>query len=112
MCVDCVKEEFPCRDTMCLEDGSYLLNFSRCARCQELGNLSIEDKYCSEDESGLELITYQHVCPNCGHIIASHEYSFTVEDGYMLYTMSCALCGEAEDQRSVLPYDDRQRSFF
>lgn len=97
---------------MCLDDGTYMMNYSKCAVCQALETLLIDGKVRSEDEDGQEIITYQHVCPNCEHVVASHEYTFCVDDQYMMYTMSCALCGEAEDDRCILPYDESQRALF
>ena len=53
-------------------------------------------------------VTYDHVCKNCQHIIARHEYIFRVIDEYQKYIMLCLLCGKAEDSISVFPDDPRQ----
>ena len=55
-----------------------------------------------------EIITYDHLCKNCHHLIARHEYTFSVVDDYQEYTMLCLLCGRAEDSVSILPDDPRQ----
>uniref|UniRef100_A0A3Q2Q0D5 Protein Churchill n=1 Tax=Fundulus heteroclitus TaxID=8078 RepID=A0A3Q2Q0D5_FUNHE len=49
-----------------------------------------------------------NVCKNCDHVVARHEYTFSVVDEYQEYTMLCMLCGKAEDSISVLPDDPRQ----
>uniref|UniRef100_A0A3P8TKL0 Protein Churchill n=1 Tax=Amphiprion percula TaxID=161767 RepID=A0A3P8TKL0_AMPPE len=51
---------------------------------------------------------FPDVCKNCDHVIARHEYTFSVVDEYQEYTMLCMLCGKAEDSISVLPDDPRQ----
>lgn len=48
------------------------------------------------------------LCKNCHHLIARHEYTFSVVDDYQEYTMLCLLCGRAEDSVSILPDDPRQ----
>ncbi|TRY57075.1 hypothetical protein DNTS_023965, partial [Danionella cerebrum] len=83
-------------------NGSYLMNFLGCANCHQRDFVLISDKtVTNEDEE--EIVTYLHMCQNCDHVIARHEYTFTVE-----YTMLCMLCGKAEDSISVLPDDPRQ----
>uniref|UniRef100_A0A3Q2Q1Z3 Protein Churchill n=1 Tax=Fundulus heteroclitus TaxID=8078 RepID=A0A3Q2Q1Z3_FUNHE len=52
--------------------------------------------------------TFSNVCKNCDHVVARHEYTFSVVDEYQEYTMLCMLCGKAEDSISVLPDDPRQ----
>ncbi|XP_077176995.1 protein Churchill isoform X5 [Paroedura picta] len=78
MCGGCVKTKYPSRGNTCLENGSYLLNYLGCT---------------------------EYVCKTCHHVIARHEYSFSVVDDYQEYTMLCLLCGKAEDSISVLPDD-------
>ncbi|XP_016384815.1 protein Churchill-like isoform X1 [Sinocyclocheilus rhinocerous] len=91
----------------CLENGSYLMNFLGCANCHQRDFVLISDRtMVNEDEE--EIITYLHMCKNCDHVIARHEYTFTVVDDYQEYTMLCMLCGKAEDSISVLPDDPRQ----
>ncbi|CAH3182604.1 unnamed protein product [Porites lobata] len=108
MCQDCVKEKHPQRGTICLESGSYLMNFASCIACGRKEPLKITDKSTEEDEDGEELITYKHVCPSCDHIVASHEYTFRVEGQYQEYMMTCLLCGTAADSVSILPEDSNR----
>ncbi|XP_072896307.1 protein Churchill [Hemitrygon akajei] len=107
MCVGCVLREYPDRGNTCLENGSYLLNYVGCAKCSKRDFVLITNRT-QDDDDGEEIVTYDHVCQNCHHIIARHEYTFTVVDEYQEYTMLCMLCGKAEDSISVLPDDPRQ----
>uniref|UniRef100_UPI00358E1CD4 protein Churchill n=1 Tax=Myxine glutinosa TaxID=7769 RepID=UPI00358E1CD4 len=107
MCVDCVKSQFPDRGNTCLEAGAYLLNYDRCAACQERDVLQSSHRSREEvDEE--EIITYNHVCQNCHHVVAKHEYTFSIIDDYQEYTMLCLLCGRGEDLISVSPEDPRK----
>uniref|UniRef100_A0A8B9S702 Protein Churchill n=1 Tax=Apteryx owenii TaxID=8824 RepID=A0A8B9S702_APTOW len=54
------------------------------------------------------LLSSADLCKNCHHVIAHHEYTFSVVDDYQEYTMLCLLCGRAEDSVSILPDDPRQ----
>ncbi|XP_041070839.1 protein Churchill isoform X1 [Carcharodon carcharias] len=124
MCGGCVQKEYPERYSLsygigvmqrlllfqgntCLENGSFLLNYVGCAECSKRDFVLIANRT-QDDDDGEELVTYDHVCQNCHHIIAQHEYTFTVVDDYQEYTMLCMLCGKAEDSISVLPDDPRQ----
>ncbi|XP_059353953.1 protein Churchill-like [Carassius carassius] len=107
MCTGCVQKQYPDRGHTCLENGSYLMNFLACANCQQRDFVLISDRT-MESEDDEELVTYLHMCKNCDHVIARHEYTFTVVDDYQEYTMLCMLCGKAEDSISVLPDDPRQ----
>ncbi|XP_048456400.1 protein Churchill [Rhincodon typus] len=91
----------------CLENGSFLLNYVGCAECRKRDFVLITNRT-QDDDDGEEIVTYDHVCQNCHHIIAQHEYTFTVVDDYQEYTMLCMLCGKAEDSISILPDDPRQ----
>ncbi|XP_042302765.1 protein Churchill [Sceloporus undulatus] len=104
MCGGCVKTEYPSRGNTCLENGSYLMNFVGCIECKKKEFVMITNR-AREEEDGEEIITYDHVCKNCHHVIARHEYTFSVVDDYQEYTMLCMLCGRAEDSISVLPDD-------
>ncbi|MGH0128282.1 UNVERIFIED_CONTAM: hypothetical protein FKN15_027823 [Acipenser sinensis] len=95
------------RGNTCLENGSFLLNYVGCAKCNHRDFMLINNKT-TEEEDGEEIVTYDHVCKNCHHIIARHEYTFSVVDDYQEYTMLCMLCGKAEDTISVLPDDPRR----
>jgi|ERR1711934_1346990 len=105
MCEHCVKEEWPDRDTMCIEQGAYMINFKKCRNCG-LQDVKTTNRLCCDNDDE-ESITYQHSCGSCEHIIAEHEYTFKVEGDYQVYEMNCLLCGSAEDQRSILPVDPR-----
>ncbi|XP_067847421.1 protein Churchill isoform X1 [Heptranchias perlo] len=107
MCAGCVQKEYPERGNTCLENGSFLLNYVGCVECSKRDFVLITNRT-QEDDDGEEIVTYDHVCQNCHHIIARHEYTFTVVDDYQEYTMLCMLCGKAEDCISVLPDDPRQ----
>ncbi|XP_028677680.1 protein Churchill [Erpetoichthys calabaricus] len=107
MCPGCVQKEYPSRGHTCLENGSFLLNYVGCAKCNQRDFVLINNKMI-EEEDGEEIITYDHVCKNCHHVIARHEYTFSVVDDYQEYTMLCLLCGKAEDSISILPDDPRQ----
>ncbi|KFW92242.1 Protein Churchill, partial [Phalacrocorax carbo] len=45
------------------------------------------------------------LCKNCHHLIAHHEYTFSVVDDYQVCPGDC---GRAEDSISILPDDPRQ----
>ncbi|OWK57478.1 protein Churchill [Lonchura striata] len=107
MCGGCVGTEYPERGTTCLEGGSFLLNFVGCAQCGRRDFVLVNNR--AEDlQGGEEIVTYDHLCKNCHHLIAHHEYTFSVVDDYQEYTMLCLLCGRAEDSISILPDDPRQ----
>uniref|UniRef100_A0A8C7Z636 Protein Churchill n=1 Tax=Oryzias sinensis TaxID=183150 RepID=A0A8C7Z636_9TELE len=106
MCNGCVQKEYPDRGNTCLENGSYLMNYLGCANCHKRDFVLINNKS-TEDDDGEE-IDHLYVCKNCDHVIARHEYTFSVVDEYQEYTMLCMLCGKAEDSISVLPDDPRQ----
>ncbi|XP_041095800.1 protein Churchill [Polyodon spathula] len=107
MCTDCVQKEYPNRGNTCLENGAFLLNYVGCAKCSHRDFMLINNKT-TEEEDGEEIVTYDHVCKNCHHVIARHEYTFSVVDDYQEYTMLCMLCGKAEDTISILPDDPRR----
>lgn len=103
MCQSCVKQQHPQRGTICLESGSYLMNFAGCKECGKKEPLKTLGMFTEEDVDGEELVTYKHVCPGCDHLVAEHEYTFRVEGNYQEYMMSCLLCGTAADSISILP---------
>ncbi|XP_036761945.1 protein Churchill [Manis pentadactyla] len=107
MCGDCVEKEYPNRGNICLENGSFLLNFTGCAVCSKRDFMLITNKS-SKEEDGEEIVTYDHLCKNCHHVVARHEYTFSIMDEFQEYTMLCLLCGKAEDTISILPDDPRQ----
>ncbi|XP_010562677.1 PREDICTED: protein farnesyltransferase subunit beta-like [Haliaeetus leucocephalus] len=107
MCGGCVGTEYPERGTTCLEGGSFLLNFVGCAQCGRRDFVLLGNRAAGL-HGGDEIVTYDHLCKNCHHLIARHEYTFSVVDDYQEYTMLCLLCGRAEDSISILPDDPRQ----
>ncbi|XP_052770090.1 protein Churchill-like isoform X2 [Mya arenaria] len=82
-----------------------MMNYAGCSQCGESSAIVMVNKQTTEDEDGQEVITYQHICQSCSHVIANHEHVFHVEDDYQVYGMYCLLCGQADDQRSILPCD-------
>ncbi|XP_039393177.1 protein Churchill isoform X4 [Mauremys reevesii] len=83
MCGGCVETEYPSRGNTCLENGSFLLNYVGCVECNKRDFVLIANR-ATEEEDGEEIITYDHVCKNCHHMIAKHEYTFSVVDDYQL----------------------------
>lgn len=108
MCKKCVKEEFPDRLTMCLDNGEFYPNFVGCTECSRTDVLHVENRVTQQDDDE-ETVIYEHKCKACGHLVASHMFRFRVEGDFQEYEMSCLLCGSSEDSRSVLPYDPRQQ---
>ncbi|CAH1791946.1 unnamed protein product [Owenia fusiformis] len=108
MCKECVKDSFPERNTTCLENGSYWMNFTHCAKCQAgKDTIKITERSEEHGDEGDEMIKYKHICERCGHVIADHEYTFCVSEDFQEYQMFCLLCGRGEDTRSILPNDPR-----
>ncbi|XP_023974209.1 protein Churchill isoform X3 [Physeter macrocephalus] len=60
MCGDCVEKEYPNRGNICLENGSFLLNFIGCAVCSKRDFMLITNKSLKE-EDGEEIVTYDRV---------------------------------------------------
>ncbi|EDV21614.1 expressed hypothetical protein [Trichoplax adhaerens] len=108
MCNRCVFTPFPDRGNSCLDTGSFFLNFKACSSCQKRTLIETCNKESKEEEDQTEVIKYQHICPNCRHVIANHEYTFQVEEGYQIYGMECLLCGCGEATVSVMPNDPRK----
>ena len=69
-----------------------------------------EDDDWEEEREAAEMVTYRHLCVNCGHIVSMHKYQFWVEEGRQEYRMDCLLCGFAEDSVSCMPNDPRKAS--
>ena len=61
-----------------------------------------------EEEQDEESISYTHVCGNCSHAIADHEYTFSVTNMEQDYSMNCLLCGSGED--NVQPFVPKSTS--
>ncbi|XP_027425084.1 protein Churchill isoform X2 [Zalophus californianus] len=60
MCGGCVEKEYPNRGNICLENGSFLLNFTGCAVCSKRDFMLITNKSLTE-EDGEEIVTYDRV---------------------------------------------------
>uniref|UniRef100_A0A8C3UEH2 Protein Churchill n=1 Tax=Catharus ustulatus TaxID=91951 RepID=A0A8C3UEH2_CATUS len=87
MCGGCVGTEYPERGTTCLEGGSFLLNFVGCAQCGRRDFVLVSNR--AEGLQGEEeIVTYDHLCKNCHHLIARHEYTFSVVDDYQVCVLS------------------------
>nr|XP_007985172.1 protein Churchill isoform X1 [Chlorocebus sabaeus] len=100
MCGDCVEKEYPNRGNTCLENGSFLLNFTGCAVCSKRDFMLITNKSLKE-EDGEEIVTYDpDLCKNCHHVIARHEYTFSIMDEFQdkikgtLRRRACHFLGE------------------
>lgn len=118
MCKECVRTPFPDRDRMCLEKGAFMANLGKCVAC---GQMELQEQEChkqdededddwEEEREAAEMVTYRHLCVNCGHIVSMHKYQFWVEEGRQEYRMDCLLCGFAEDSVSCMPNDPRKAS--
>ena len=101
---ECWLESRPERGTTCLDKGSYVINFKGCHACGKRDFIAEEGRVEDEDddeEDGCyeEIITYNHVCKHCAHVIcAEHYYKFEVSaDGTQSFLMECALCGRGAD---------------
>nr|XP_042708534.1 protein Churchill [Chrysemys picta bellii] len=108
MCGGCVETEYPSRGNTCLENGSFLLNYVGCVECNKRDFSLITRVSLQGGDPCESLVFVPDVCKNCHHMIARHEYTFSVVDDYQEYTMLCLLCGRAEDSISILPDDPRQ----
>ncbi|NP_001161517.1 churchill-like protein [Saccoglossus kowalevskii] len=109
MCLDCVKQKCPDRGSMCLDSGAYLVNYHGCSECKQKEPLKTVDVQKDIEEDGEESVSYQHVCPNCMHVVAEHSYSFSVDGEFQDYNMFCMLCGKGSDTISINPTDPRKQ---
>lgn len=123
MCMSCVKIRYPDRGRICLETGMYLLNYRccwSCYKCDTKDPMNIADMpvniadmplnvadMSSEETELSEVIKYNHTCPDCGHIVASHEYTFAINEGHQEYEMLCMLCGIGTDVLNIVPGDTK-----
>ena len=48
---------------MCLEKGSYILNYSGCTKCNKLGLTDEKDRVEEESDDGEETVTYTRMIP-------------------------------------------------
>ncbi|MGH0114475.1 UNVERIFIED_CONTAM: hypothetical protein FKN15_018794 [Acipenser sinensis] len=44
MCTDCVQKEYPNRGNTCLENGSFLLNYVGCVKCNHRDFMLINNR--------------------------------------------------------------------
>ncbi|XP_014401397.1 PREDICTED: protein Churchill isoform X1 [Myotis brandtii] len=100
MCGDCVEKEYPNRGNICLENGSFLLNFTGCAVCGKRDFMLITNKSLKE-EDGEEIVTYDHLCQNCHHVVARHEYTFSIMDEFQDNFETNAKCITTSTNMSV-----------
>ena len=87
MCRHCVRTPFPDRDRMCLESGAFLANLSKCQKCSK--NSLTSEPFANTNTSGAEsdsdnsdteclendgeLVSYNHVCSECRHLVSAHK---------------------------------------
>ena len=87
MCRHCVRTPFPDRDRMCLETGAFLANLNKCKQCSKNSLISEpltitntgggdsdsdnSDTECLENDG--ELVSYNHVCSECKHLVSAHK---------------------------------------
>eukprot|EP00800_Vazella_pourtalesii_P001944 TRINITY_DN11800_c1_g1_i1.p1 TRINITY_DN11800_c1_g1~~TRINITY_DN11800_c1_g1_i1.p1 ORF type:complete len:109 (-),score=12.56 TRINITY_DN11800_c1_g1_i1:9-335(-) len=86
MCAGCWKVTSPDRGAICNDTGAYLINYAGCKECGSFGFPKELDRVVAADENGEEMIEFEHVCVKCGHLIAKHHYSFSVDEaeGYQV----------------------------
>ena len=109
MCLQCLKQDSPDRGRVCFDTGANMLNLLPCAHCGKLArprNFALEPSSESDnsdsDETDLETEKkiFQHTCVYCGHIIATHMFTFVIDYRRKIhkYSMYCKLCGKGVDQ--------------
>jgi len=85
------------------------LNYKGCGACGKRDFIKNVDRTDEQNEEETEQeVTFDHTCILCGHKIASHEYTFSVDDQFQEYSMNCMLCGYGEDSCSFMPDDPRK----
>ena len=86
------------------------IDISTLARFRLPGVAGVVLRKLRDDVWGLcgEGVPQSDLCKNCHHVVARHEYTFSIMDEFQEYTMLCLLCGKAEDTISILPDDPRQ----
>ena len=111
MCLNCLNTARPDRGTVCLDEGAYLVNFKACASCgvramprtakrEEEATVDSEDETPEgEEPEETEEVQFQHVCSECGHVVASHYYRSVYSTRSQRFLMECMLCGRAADER-------------
>ncbi|XP_072167904.1 protein Churchill-like isoform X2 [Diadema setosum] len=98
----------PCQGRTCLDNGTYWMNFERCAECRKREPIKISQRNTEVKDDGEEVISYDHVCTYCSHVIAEHEHIFIIDGDYQEYSMNCMLCGIGNDLVCIQPVDPRK----
>jgi len=103
-----MNETRPDRGRVCLDEGTFLLNWAGCADCGSLQE-PVATEMKKEDEENLvaleaetefqESVLFKHECANCQHVVAPHFYSFTVTSLQQEFLMECPLCGKGADTK-------------
>eukprot|EP00128_Syssomonas_multiformis_P014598 Colp12_sorted_trinity150504_noHs@24762 len=106
MCLKCLKDPDLERGTTCLDGGSYMLNYNGCALCNSKGFVREVNRIAKEknrkDGTSMETVTFEHMCADCDHIVAEHNYSFEVTSEQQEYIMTCDLCGIGSDIHNIM----------
>jgi len=83
------------------------MNYKGCASCNQISIPKIINK--KKDETELtESVTYTHVCAECEHVIAQHNWEFEIVDENQEYSMDCELCGYAQSTHAIDPTDSAE----
>lgn len=109
MCKDCLIEQRPDRNTCCLDEGAYVLNFKACAKCglrdfpASVGRAE-EEMLASDDEDPEETneVEFKHACKACGHVIAGHFYREVTGTRERRFFMECMLCGKGAQIKATV----------
>jgi|AntAceMinimDraft_5_1070358.scaffolds.fasta_scaffold55780_2 DNA-directed RNA polymerase subunit RPC12/RpoP len=104
MCRECLLEERPDRDTLCLDEGAYVINYKACAQCglrvqPQVHSRTDEEELLDSDEEELE-VNFVHACAGCGHRIAAHYYRELTSVLGVRYLMECLLCGRGAHEKA------------
>lgn len=101
MCIHCLVEERPCRETCALDDGHFIVNLKSCASCGQRSfpvSLHRSETSTEEDEEETIEVTYEHAC-ECGHLIAMHYFREVAGSECIRYLMDCILCGKGSSDK-------------
>lgn len=110
MCEHCLIEPKPARLTFTSDSGHYTINYQSCAACQQRCALvqSAYKRHVQEEAASgdceaeyTEDVQYVHECSQCQHVIATHQYCFSVLGSEQLHTMNCQLCGSGRYECDV-----------
>eukprot|EP01086_Lenisia_limosa_P008500 TRINITY_DN30072_c0_g1_i1.p1 TRINITY_DN30072_c0_g1~~TRINITY_DN30072_c0_g1_i1.p1 ORF type:complete len:115 (-),score=16.54 TRINITY_DN30072_c0_g1_i1:6-350(-) len=105
MCQHCIVQPLEDRGSICLESGTYYVNYKGCVKCGGgMADLRVIEMATEEDEEEMsEEVTYKHQCKKCEHIICEHFYQFQVDkgEGVQDYLMECLLCGKGQYTQDI-----------